>query len=55
MLFCHSREVGAVTVYRDFRCDVKASHKMYRNRITARIEIMDPSDETMFHVRYASG
>lgn len=37
------------------RFDVILSHMMNRNIITLTNEIVDPIDEMMFHVVYASG
>lgn len=52
---CHSMNVGWWVDERTARCATRASHKIKINMITATIEIIDPIEETMFHLVYASG
>lgn len=54
--FCsHSTEFLVCVGNRIGRFDVILSHIMNRNIITLTNEIVDPIDEMMFHVVYASG
>ena len=54
--FCnHSTEFLVCIGNRIGRFDVILSHMMNRNIITLTNEIVDPIDEMIFHVVYASG
>lgn len=51
----HSRDVGMWHAVRSGRCEARASHRMNMKKKREKKDIIDPTDEMMFHLKKASG
>jgi len=51
----HSREVGMCHALKIGRCAASASHRIKMKKKREKKDIMDPTDDTIFHLKNASG
>lgn len=51
----HSREVGMCQAVRIGRCAARASHRIKMKKNREKKDIIEPTEDTIFHLKNASG